>query len=95
MLKPKRPLQIETKPTRVMIFTNQFMIKGIIHTPIGGRLTDFLNKTLGGHGKDIFIAVTDAECFCPSTGKKKLQTKFISIHKDHIQMVFPCNDVEE
>ena len=85
----KRPLQIETEAVRVVIYTQQFKIIGNLHIPPHGRLSDFLNKTLGGVEKDLFLPVTQAECFSADDGKLKYVTEFLTIHKHHIHLVFP------
>ena len=85
-----RPLQIETQAVLVLIFTQRFRIKGTLHIPHRGRVTDFLNKTLGSKSKDIFLPVTDAECYSLEDGKLKYSTKFLTVHKDHIHLLIPA-----
>ena len=85
----KRPLHVEKERIRVIIFTQHYKVVGDLYLPKGGRLTDFLNKTLSGIENDVFIPVTDAECFSIEDGKLKYVNDFIVINKNHIHFLFP------
>ena len=88
-IEKKRPLHVEKENLRVIIFTYHFKIIGDIFIPRGGRLTDFLNKTLGGVDSDSFVPVTNAECFLLADGQLKYIAEFISLNKNQIHLVFP------
>ena len=88
-LDKKRPLHIEKEALRVIIFTDHYKIIGDLHIPKSGRLSDFLNKTLSGIETDIFIPVTNAECFSMGDGQLKYISDYISLNKNHIHLMFP------
>ena len=85
----KRPLHIDKECVRVIILTHHYKIIGDMYIPKSGRLSDYLNKTLAGAETDIFIPVTNAECFAVEDGKLKYIAEFISINKNHIHLIFP------
>ena len=85
----KRPLHIEKECVRVIILTHHYKIIGDMYIPRSGRLSDYLNKTLAGAETDIFIPVTNAECFAIEDGQLKYIAEFISINKNHIHLIFP------
>lgn len=65
----KRPLHRDTDKIRVIIYIHSFKIIGTIKIPVGGRLTDFLNRTL--KGGDAFLAITNAECYSATMNRTK------------------------
>ena len=85
----KRPLHIDKETLRVIIFTHHFKIIGEVFIPKSGRLTDFLNRTLGGSYTDSFVPVTNAECFSMSDGQLKYIADFVSLNKNQIHLIFP------
>jgi len=85
----KRPLHIDKETLRVIIFTHHFKIIGEVFIPRKGRLTDFLNRTLGGSDTDSFVPVTNAECFSMSDGQLKYIADFVSLNKNQIHLIFP------
>ncbi len=89
-----RPLKIETSEVRAVIYTAHLKVIGTIHIPFKARISDYLNKTLGGNGKDIFISLTDAECYSVDGGELKYAADFITVHKDHIQVIIPMTGEE-
>jgi hypothetical protein len=91
----KRPLHISKHPVSVTIYTVHYKIRGTIHVPQHGRISDYLNKCFGGNSKDIFLPITAAECYSLDTDELKFSTKFITIHKDHIHIVIPEEDIAE
>ncbi len=77
---------------KVLIYISNFKILGTIHTPIGGRLTDFLNtKGLGAEG-EIFIPITDASIHDISDGKLVHYTSFLNVNKSKIIFIFPYEE---
>lgn len=85
----KRPLHVDKETLRVIIFTHHFKIIGEIFIPRSGRLTDYLNRTLGGSDTDIFVPVTNAECFSMADGQLKYISDFVSLNKNQIHLIFP------
>jgi len=85
----KRPLHIDKEKLRVIIFTHHFKIIGDIFIPKSGRLTDYLNRTLGGSDSDSFIPVINAECFAMSDSQLKYISDFVNINKNQIHVIIP------
>lgn len=85
----KRPLHIDKECVRVIIFTHHYKIIADMYIPKSGRLSDYLNKTLSGAGTDIFIPLTNAECFSITDNQLKYMAEFMSVNKNHIHMIFP------
>ena len=85
----KRPLHIDKETVRVIIFTHHYKIIGDIYIPKSGRLSDFINKSLSGVETDMFIPITNAECFSMGDGQLKYISEFAAINKDHIHLIFP------
>lgn len=88
-IEKKRPLHVEKETLRVIIFTHHFKIIGDIFIPRSGRLTDYLNRTLGGADTDAFVPVTNAECFSMIDGQLKYIAEFVSLNKNQIHLIFP------
>lgn len=86
MSEKKRPLHVDKETLRVIIFTHHYKIIGDMHIPRSGRLSDYLNRTLA---TDIFIPVTNAECFSIGDGQLKYVSEFIALNKNHIHLIFP------
>lgn len=85
----KRPLHIDKEKLRVIIFTHHFKIIGDVFIPKSGRLTDYLNRTLGGSDSDSFIPVINAECFAMSDSQLKYISDFVNINKSQIHVIIP------
>ena len=85
----KRPLHIDKESLKVIIFTHHYKIIGDVHIPRGGRLSDYLNKTIAGLETELFITITNAECFSISDGQLKYIAEFVSVNKNHIHLIFP------
>lgn len=85
----KRPLHVDKEKMRVIIITYHYKIIGDVFIPKSGRLTDYLNRTLGGSDSDSFVPVINAECFSMSDGQLKYISDFININKTQIHLIFP------
>lgn len=85
----KRPLHIDKEKMRVIIVTHHFKIIGDVSIPKSGRLTDYLNRTLGGSDSDCFIPINNAECFSMSDGQLKYISDFVSLNKTQIHLILP------
>jgi hypothetical protein len=77
--------KIEKEKTNVVIYTHNHRIEGTIYLPRSARLTDFMNATTGL----VFLPVTDAKIYALSEEKPLYSVDFLSINKNHINMIFP------
>ena len=68
---------------RVIIFTRNYRITGIIELLQGARLTDYLAEA------GSFIAVTSAEVL-DRDNHKILTTSFLNVHRDNIEIILPA-----
>ncbi len=68
--------------TKVTILTGNYRIKGNIDLLPGARVTDYMSEA-----KE-FIAVTDAEVW-EVVGRQVFTAPFVSVNKDHIQIISP------
>ena len=94
-----RPLHRQSEEVRVVIYTENFKIIGTIKIPVGGRLTDFLNKSVSNN-KDTFLAITNAECYEECCNKDNDSTlrytaEFMTVHRDHIYMIIPTDKIKD
>ncbi len=85
----RRPLQLDTINVPVIVITEHYRIEGTLHVPHRGRISDYLNRTLGGESKATFISVTDASCYSIIDGELRYATEFLTVHRDHIQIIIP------
>jgi len=85
----KRPLHIDKDKLRVIIFTHHFKIIGDVFIPKSGRLTDFLNRKMGGSDSDSFIPVANVECFAISDSQLIYISDFVNINKNQIHVITP------
>ena len=68
---------------RVIIFTRNYRITGVIELFQGARLTDYLVEAKS------FIAVTNAEVL-DNQNQKVLTSSFLNIHRDNIEIILPA-----
>ena len=68
---------------RVIIFTRNYRITGVIELFQGARLTDYLIEAKS------FIAVTNAEVL-DNQNQKVLTSSFLTIHRDNIEIILPA-----
>ncbi|MCK5237722.1 MAG: hypothetical protein KAR06_12160, partial [Deltaproteobacteria bacterium] len=73
----------------VIIITSHFRIEGNLHMPHQGRVSDYLNKTVGGQSRDKFLSITNASCYPIAGGDEQYSAEFLTIHKDHMQIIIP------
>lgn len=85
----KRPLHVDKDKLRVIIFTHHFKIIGEVFITKGGRLTDFLNRKLGGGDLDSFIPVVNVECFALSDSQLLYISDFVNVNKNQIHVITP------
>lgn len=81
-------MAFERDKVKSIIFTTNSVIKGYVHIPPGGRLTDFMNNIAKP-----FIPVTDAEItFNDGTS---LSTRLLQVSKDYIVALIPHEAINE
>lgn len=81
-------MAFEREKVSVYIKTVNTIIKGEVHIPMGGRITDFVNNA----SKD-FIPVTDAEIDLQNG--KVIKTSLMQLNKDYIVFILPIDAVQE
>lgn len=80
-----RMAQYMTDP--VVVLTSDEVIEGILHYPIGMRLSDALNAR---QPQDTpFLVLTRATVRCRATGKELLRTELLLTARNAIKMVVP------
>ncbi|MEW6379037.1 MAG: hypothetical protein AB1611_05460 [bacterium] len=89
----KYPIKSKKLSLKVVIFTSDTKIIGIIHIP-GGRLTDFLNSK-GNAESELFIPITDASIYPKDSDNMLYFAKFLSINREQITFIFPLDDDSE
>ena len=68
---------------KIIIFTANYRITGVIELFQGARLTDYLIEA------GSFIAVTDAPV--SDRGNQKIfTTPFVNVHRDNIELILPA-----
>ena len=75
--------------TKVIIFTTNFKVIGDISNFQDTRLTDYISEAKS------FIAVTDVVVEERSGENSTFTAPFINIHKNHIEIIFPVEKMEE
>jgi len=73
-----------SEKTKVVILARSYRIKGHIHLQPGARVTDYMIDS-----KD-FMALTDVEVW-ELAGRLVMQSPFINVSRDHIEVVAPDN----
>ena len=68
---------------KIIIFTANYRITGVIELFQGARLTDYLAEA------GSFIAVTNAEVL-DRDNQKILTTSFLNVHRDNIEIILPA-----
>ncbi len=81
-------MKINREKVRVLVYTNNALIRGNIYLPPGGRLTDYVNKVSGD-----FIPITDAEINV--YGRETIKTSLMQLNKDYIEFIVPEESIEK
>ena len=81
-------MAFEREKVPVVISTSVATIKGIVHLPQGGRLTDFINNVTRG-----FIPITDVRI--EHNNGKLIKTSLLQVNKNYIIYILPEHAVEE
>lgn len=81
-------MAFERERVKSLIFTTNCEIRGYVHIPPGGRLTDFLNNIAKR-----FIPVTDAEV--RTVDGKTYKTKLMQLNKDFITIIIPEESIDK
>ncbi len=80
-------MKIEKQEVKVKIKTESSIVKGIVHTLVDGRLSDYITSQ-----KNRFIPVTDAEVYYIEGSKKvpnedKVKREIVFINVEKIEMI--------
>jgi len=80
-------MKIEKQKVKVKIKTESSIVKGIVHTLVDGRLSDYITSQ-----KNRFIPVTDAEVYYIEGGKKvtnedKVKREIVFVNVEKIEMI--------
>lgn len=79
---------VEREPIEVIIYLENCKIKGIVHLPPGGRLSDFLNVA-----SRQFVPVSEAEVESITPGVEwSYKVDFLNLNKNYIISVFPVTE---
>ncbi|MEO0288548.1 MAG: hypothetical protein ABIN00_02825 [candidate division WOR-3 bacterium] len=81
-------MAFEREKVKSLIFTTNSEIRGFVHIPPGGRLTDFLNNIAKP-----FIPVTDAEV--RTSDGRVFRTDLMQLNKDFIIVIIPEEAMEK
>jgi len=85
--KGERSMEKE-QSTRVVILTKSYKVVGDINLIPGGRLTDYMDTS------HEFLAVTNASVTSCEGCKDILDTEFLNIRVDSIEIILPVNEVK-
>ena len=77
-------VKIDKDSFEVIILTVSLKIVGIVHTLPQERLTDFMTEATSD-----YIPVTDASIYCLSDGNLIGKTKFMSLSRKDVTLIFP------
>ncbi|MFH1784158.1 MAG: hypothetical protein ABH868_04600 [bacterium] len=79
-------VKVDQDHVHVVIFIQNFIIEGTIHTLMKERLSDFLNVSRK------FIPVTSASIYKLPEKELVDKVKFMDINKDYITAIFPRDE---
>ena len=77
-------MKAEREAVEVIAFVPGYRINGIVHLPVGGRVSDFVNVK-----EKRFVALTKASIYFEGTGKLAYKSEFINLNRDYIMLIFP------
>lgn len=77
-------MHVPKEKVRVTILVDRFRIVGDIYKFPGARMLDLVNIK-----ENAFIAVTDAEVFSLSDGKKLQSVGFMAVNRNQINFFYP------
>ncbi len=81
-------MAFEREKVPVVISTSVATIKGIVHLPQGGRLTDFINNATRG-----FVPLTDVRI--EHNSGKLIKTSLLQVNKNYIIFILPEHAIEQ
>lgn len=85
------PMRVEKKTQLiVVILQDQTRIKGLVHLPSSGRLSDLMNYQAGERP---FLAVTQAEIRLPD--KTAHRAPFLAVNRNAVTTCFPTSKEED
>lgn len=77
-------MKAEREGVEVIAFVPGYRINGIVHLPVGGRVSDFVNVK-----EKRFVAITKASIYFEGTGKLAYKSEFVNLNRDYIMLIFP------
>ncbi|RII01070.1 hypothetical protein B9J77_00605 [candidate division NPL-UPA2 bacterium Unc8] len=79
-------MKAERETVEVIAFVPGYRINGIIHLPVGGRISDLVNIK-----EKRFVAITKASIYSEGTGRLSYKSEFINLNRDYIILIFPAS----
>ena len=79
--------KVQKQPVKAVIYTKSFMINGIVHLLPTERLTDLLDAA-----NKAFLPVTDAMVYTVLDHQIVGRTKFLSLNKNEIVIMYTDDD---
>jgi hypothetical protein len=79
--------KVEKLASNAIIYTKSFLITGTVHILPHERLTELLDST-----NKTFIPVTDATIYTVADHRIVGRTKFLSLNKNEIVIVYPKDE---
>lgn len=79
--------KVEKLASSAIIYTKNFLITGAVHVLPHERLSELLDTT-----NKIFIPVTDATIYTVSDHRIVGRTKFLSLNKNEIVIIYPKDE---
>ena len=76
--------KVQKQPAGSLIYTKNFLISGSVHIMPHERLTDLLDAT-----SKMFLPVTDATIYTVADHRIVGRTKFLSVNKHEIVIIYP------
>lgn len=81
-------MKIDKDSVEVVILTATMKIVGTVHTLPQERMSDFMADSSAST-----LPVTSASIFTLQDGKLLARTKFLSLHKKDVTVIFPASDI--
>ena len=81
-------VKIDKESFEVIILTASLKIVGIVHTLPQERLTDFMAEATSD-----YLPVTDAAIYCLSDNNLIAKTKFMSLSRKDVTIIFPTAEM--
>ncbi|MBQ7502760.1 hypothetical protein IJT93_08650 [bacterium] len=82
-------VKTEKEKVAVIVLTTSYRLEGEMHVAPGGRLLDEINR------ERMFVPLTNATLYDPSSGQPIDTLDFIAINKDLVLMIAPADNPDE